>query len=449
MRLNNDETINLPNILTKKLPGPKSRELWAKASQIMKGFSNQVQLFPVAFKKGSGVILEDVDGNKYIDFSSGIYVTNLGHAHPKVSEAITYWVNNLLNIHDFVTPIKVQALEKILEILPEGFGGIQFYDSGTTAIEAGLRACRMYTEKNEFISCFTDFHGKTGHAISLSQMNTAFGPSRSPGFYMVPRPNPYRPIFTKVDGTIDTDKYLEFYNEFISEGTAGRISAFVLEPIQGWAGSIIPPEDFFPKLKEFLDKRNILLFADEILTGMGRTGKYLCMEHWNVKPDVIAIGKGVGNGFPVTVLAVRNEMRDSLGSISASTSFGGNPMACAAVLASIEVIQEENLLENATELGQYFNKRMAKMKDDHPIIGDVRGKGCLLGIELVKDKATKEPFEKAGTLVYQKAFSKGLAWIPRRHILRISPPIVMSKDIAIKGMDIIEEAIYEVEKELG
>lgn len=442
------EQHSVPLIVTDDVPGPRSRELYRRASK-MKGFSSQVKLFPVAFDKGDGVVLQDVDGNRYLDFSSGIYVTSLGHVHPKVSQAITHWANRLLNIHDFITPIKVRALDKIFEVLPEGYGGIQFYSGGSTVIEAGLRACRIYTGKSEFISCFTDFHGKTGDAVGLGRINTAYGPNRSQGFYMVPRPNPYRPLFTDTKGRLDVNRYLQFYDEFILEGTTGNISAFVLEPIQGWAGSIIPPEDFFPKLKKFLEERNILFYADEILTGMGRTGKFLCMEHWNVQPDVIALGKSIGNGFPVTVLVVKEDIADSLDKISASTSYGGNPMACAAILASIEVIQEENLLDHAAKLGTYFNNRMEKMKKDHPLIGDVRGKGCLLGIELVKDRNTKEPFEEAGKLVYQRAFSKGLAWVPSRHTLRISPPIIMPDNLAAKGMDIIEESIYEVEKELG
>ena len=188
--------------------------------------------------------------------------------------------------------------------------------------------------------------------------------------------------------------------------------------------------------------------ADEVLTSWGRTGIWLCMEHWGVVPDVVTIGKGFGNGFPVTCVAVREQYAKSFESISASSSYGGNPMACAAALASTEVIIEENLLAKATHLGEVALKKMKKMKENHPIIGDVRTKGCLMGIELVKDRATKEPFNEAGKLVYQKAFTKGLAWIPAGHILRMSPPIVMEDEMLIKGMDIIEESIAETEKEL-
>jgi 4-aminobutyrate aminotransferase/4-aminobutyrate aminotransferase/(S)-3-amino-2-methylpropionate transaminase len=192
-----------------------------------------------------------------------------------------------------------------------------------------------------------------------------------------------------------------------------------------------------------------MLMADEVLTCMARTGKMFAMENWNTVPDVMTLGKGFGNGFPVTAMLVGERFKDKVETISASTSYGGNPMACAAALASIEVIQEEKICERATHLGDILMRRMRQMQANHPIVGDVRGVGCLLGIELVKDKASREPFEAAGRLVYQKAFSKGVAWIPAWHILRMSPPMIMQDEIALKAMDIIEESIYETEKELG
>jgi 4-aminobutyrate aminotransferase-like enzyme len=436
-------------IVSDVLPGAKSQELHATAVKYMKGFSGQVKLFPVVFESGYGCTLTDVDGNTYLDFSSGIYVTTLGHCHPKITEAVQKAAGQLMNCHDFTTPVKVKLLEKMNEILPGDLCGIQLYDSGTTAVEAGLRVCRAATGKHEFLSCFGDFHGKSGHSISLARMNPLNGATRAAGFYMMPRPNPYRPMFKKPDGSIDTDAYIDFYSEFITEATTGQVAAIVLEPIQGWAGSIFPPDDFFPKLRKWCDDRKILLFADEVLTSMGRTGKYLAIEHWNTMPDVVTLGKGFGNGFPVTAMVVRKEYSEAIDKISASTSYGGNPMACAAALASIEAIEEEGLLENAQRLEKYFVKRLEEMKETHKIIGDVRCKGCLMGIELVKDRTTKEPFNEAGVFVYKNAFAKGLAWIPAGHILRMSPPIVMDLDVAARCMDIIDEAIGEAEKNFG
>jgi 4-aminobutyrate aminotransferase-like enzyme len=439
----------VPLIRTKEIPGPKSKELHARCTKHFKGLSEQVKLFPVAFESGKGCELVDVDGNHYIDFSSGIYVTTLGHCHPKISEAVAKYANQLMNCHDFTTEIKTRLVEKLAEILPGDLNSFQFYDCGTAAVEAGQRVLRAVTGKHELLSCFYDFHGKTYGGVSLGHIrSTAYGPTRAPGFHMLPRPDTYRPHWTKADGKIDTDKYIEFYEEYLDKGTCNQVAGFVLEPIQGWGGSVFPPDDFFPKLRKLCDKRKILLMADEVLTSTARTGKWLCMEHWNVVPDVVTLGKGFGNGFPVTCVAVREPFKESFEKISASSSYGGNPMACAAALASIEVIEEENLLEHATDLEIYFRKRMTDWPSKYPIVGDCRVKGCLMGVELVKDKKTKEPFAKAGELVYQKAFRKGLAWIPAGHILRMSPPVIMPEDVAAKGMDIIEESIAETQREL-
>jgi 4-aminobutyrate aminotransferase-like enzyme len=443
---------DVPRIVVEP-PGPKSKTMHASACRYFHGLSSQVKLFPVCFEQGHGITLTDVDGNKYLDFSSGIYVTSLGHSHPKVSEAVAHWAGRLMNCHDFTTPVKEELLQKMAAVLPGRLHAIQFYSDGTAAVEAAIRAARAITGRHEFLSCFRDFHGKTMAAVSCAQMSRgdvlSYGPTRAPGFYLVPRPDPYRPTFAKADGSIDTDAYIRFYDAFIREGTAGNVAAFVLEPAQGWGGSIFPPEDFFPKLRALCDQKGILLCADEVLTGMGRTGEWLCMSHWKVLPDVVTFGKSFGNGFPVTAMVVAEENASALDKISASSSYGGNPMACAAALASLEVIEEEQLLENVRRVGEFFLKRMEAIKAAHPIVGDVKGKGYLLGIELVKDKASKEPFEEAGRLVYQKAFRKGLAWIPAGHILRMSPPLIMDQRYAEMGLSMIEEAIAEVEREFG
>ena len=396
----------IPELIT-KVPGPKSQAMHSRTARYMRGLSSQVKLFPVCFDKGFGITITDVDGNRFLDFSSGIYVTSLGHCHPRVSEAVALWAKRLMNCHDFTTPVKEQLMEKLVSVLPGKLYGIQMYSDGTSAVEAGLRAARAISGKQEFLSCFRDFHGKSMGAVSCAQMVRgdvlSYGSSRAPGFYMVPRPDPYRPLFQKSDGSIDTDAYIDFYRQFIQEGTVGNIAAFVLEPVQGWAGSIFPPDDFFPKLKKFCQENDILLFSDEVLAGMGRTGEWLCLNHWHTLPDIVTFGKSFGNGFPVTAMIVREEYADALESISASSSYGGNPMACAAALASLQVIEQEGILDNVRQVGEYFRQRMTEMKAAHPIIGDVKGKGFLLGIELVKDRGTKEPFEQAGKLVYQKA----------------------------------------------
>jgi 4-aminobutyrate aminotransferase-like enzyme len=431
-------------------PGPKSQEMHKRASKYMKGFSSQVRLFPVVFESGEGTLLRDVDGNTYLDFSSGIYVTGLGHCHPKITEAVQNAAGTLMNCHDFTTPIKMRLLEKLAEItMGEGnqkLTGMQLYDSGTTAVEAGLRVMRAATGKFEFISFHRDFHGKTMGAVGLAQLDTSQG-LRAPGFYLVPRGNCYRCAFKQTYPECNL-MCVDYIRTVIKEETSGRVAGIVFEPVQGWGGSVVPPEGWVQKIRQLCDEYGIMMMADEVLTCMGRTGKMFAMQHWDTVPDVMTLGKGFGNGFPVTAMLVADKYKEVIEKISASTSYGGNPMACAAALASIEVIQEENLCERAAHLGDLLLGQMKQMAEKYPIIGEVRGLGCLLGIELVKDRLTKEPFEEAGKLVYQKAFRKGLAWIPAGHILRMSPPLIMEDEVALKGLEIIEEAIYETQKEL-
>jgi 4-aminobutyrate aminotransferase-like enzyme len=437
--------------LTIEPPGPKSREMHARAAQYMKGYSSQVRLFPVVFESGKGCTLTDVDGNVYIDFSSGIYVTGLGHCHPKVTEAVQKAAGRLMNAHDFTTPIKMQLLEKVASIaMGDGkkrLTGMQLYDSGTTAVEAGLRLCRAATGGFEFISFHKDFHGKTMGAVGLARIDASQG-LRAPGFFLVPRAYCYRCEFRQKYpdcGLLCAD----YIRTVIKEETSGRVAGIVLEPVQGWAGSVVPPDGWIPRVRQICDEFGILMMADEVLTCMGRTGKMFAMENWDTVPDVMTLGKGFGNGFPVTAMLVSEEHKEVIEKISASTSYGGNPMACAAALASLEVIEAENLCERATHLGSLLMKRMKPWEEKYAIVGEVRGLGCLLGIELVKDKTTREPAEKAGQLVYQKAFRKGLAWIPAGHILRMSPPLIMDDDVAMKALDIIEEAIQDTQVELG
>ncbi len=437
----------VPNIITTP-PGPKSKELHNRASKHMKGYSSQVRLFPVAFESGKGVTLRDVDGNTYIDFSSGIYVTSLGHCHPKVVEYIQKYTSQLMNCHDFTTEIKTLALEKIASVTPGSLNGIQFYCAGTEAVEAALRCARVQTGKYQFFSFYNDFHGKTIGAASLGVMDSSLSGPRAPGYHLVPSGHCYHCKFGLNYPECNLH-CVDFLKEAILQEGTGQVAGVVLEPIQGWNGSIVYQDDYLPKIRKVCDELGIMLIVDEILTGFGRTGKMFCVDHYGVVPDIITLGKSMANGFPVTAIAIKEEYAEILERISASTSYGGNPMACAAIVASIEVIQEENILERAQKLGDFILARLKKMKESHRIIGEVRGKGCLLGIELVKDQTKKEPFVEAGELVYKKTFQKGVAWIPAKQNLRISPPLIMEENVAAKALDIIEEAIGRTEKELG
>jgi len=442
-----DLDVNTVPDIKVKPPGPKSRAIEKRAGKYMQGYSSQARLFQVAYESGKGVTLTDVDGNTYIDFSSGIYIANFGHCHPKVTEALVKYARRLQNCHDFNTEIKTRLLEALVEITPGDLNNVQLWCEGSKCVEAGLNVARAATGKYEFISFYNDMHGKTLGAQSLTTMTRISGP-RAAGSFRVPFARCYRCShnLTYPECGIHC---VDFIREAITELATNQVAAIVVEPIQGWGGTIVPPDEWLPRIRELCDELGILLFVDEVLTCMGRTGKIFCVDHYDVVPDIMTLGKGFGNGFPVTATIYSDRIKDRMEGVSSASSYGGNPMACAAALANIELVQEKGMLEHATELGGFILERLKRIQQTHRGVGDVRGKGCLLGMELVKDLETREPFPEAAWMVYRKAFEKGVAWIPAKQNLRLSPPLIMSKEVAAKGLDIIEEAIAETERELG
>ena len=430
-------------------PGPQSRAWHERASRHMKGYSSQVKQFPVVFDRGEGSLIMDVDGNTYIDFSSGIYCNSTGHCHPKVVEKTREWVGRLMNCHDFTTPIKAMFLEKMAEFLPGDLSGIQLYCGGAEAVEAAMRAVRTVKKgKYEMFSFWGDWHGKTSGVMGISSLGgEVFGP-RATGCHLSPTPDCYRcPFHLTHPGCALT--CMDVLEKTIDREGTGMQAGVVMEPIQGYSGSVVYRDEVLPRVAKICHDRGMLLVVDEILTGMGRTGKNFFVEHLGLVPDVIVFGKGTAGGFPLSGFAVRKENDWSLEKMSASTTYGGNPMACAAGLATLEVFQEENILDNVNMVGAFVMARMQKIKERHRIVGDVRGKGLLLAIDLVKDRTTREAFIEAGKMVYEKAFSRGLAWIPAGNILRLAPPLVITEELAAKAMDIVDEAIGETEKHFG
>jgi 4-aminobutyrate aminotransferase-like enzyme len=432
-----------------KPPGPQSRAWHDRAARHMKGYSSQVRQFPVVFDRGEGSLIMDVDGNTYIDFSSGIYCNSTGHCHPKVVEKTREWVGRLMNCHDFTTPIKAMFLEKMAEFLPGDLSGIQLYCGGAEAVEAAMRAVRTVKKgKYEMFSFWGDWHGKTSGAMSMSSLGSeVFGP-RGAGCHLAPTPDCYRcPFHLQYPGC--NLACMDVLEATIDREGTGMQAGVVMEPIQGYSGSVVYRDDILPRIAEICRDRGMLLVVDEILTGMGRTGKNFFVDHLGLVPDVIVFGKGTAGGFPLSGFAIRAEYDWALEKMSASTTYGGNPMACAAGYATLEVFQEENILSNVNRVGAFLMARMKALKESHRIIGDVRGKGLLLAIDLVKDRSTREPFTEAGKMVYEKAFARGLAWIPAGNILRLAPPLVITEELAAKAMDIVEEALGETEKHFG
>jgi 4-aminobutyrate aminotransferase-like enzyme len=439
---------NIPHIQVAP-PGPASREWHARAARHMKGYSSQVRLFPVVFDRGEGSTITDVDGNTYIDFSSGVYCNSTGHCHPRVVEKTNAYAGRLMNCHDFTTPVKARFLEKLASLLPGDLKGVQLFSGGSEAVEAALRTVRTLQKgRYELFSFWGDWHGKTGASMSLSSLgNPAFGP-RAAGSHLAPVPNCYRCPF-RLEHPSCGLLCMEILAGTIDHEGTGEQAAVIMEPIQGYSGSVVYRDEILPAVQRICRERDMLLVVDEVLTGMGRTGKMFCVEHSGLIPDVLVFGKGTAGGFPLSGIAVREEYNWALEKMSASTTYGGNPMACAAGLATLEVFEEEEILDNVAAVGSFMMKRLQEIQQQHRIIGDVRGRGLLLAIELVLDRTSKQPFKEAGEYVYRRAFEKGLAWIPAGNILRIAPPLIITEKLASRALEIIDESVTDAETHFG
>jgi len=427
-------------------PGPQSQAWNARMERHTAGsVTAMVKLHPVAYESGQGVTLTDVDGNTYLDFSSGIVITNIGHAHPRVTEAIAGAASLLDNVHDFATPYKVRALEALADVTPPGMSLFTFFSSGTEAVEGAMRVARAITGRHGFVSFHNDYHGRTGGAASVTSARSSNAP-RDPGSYLLPGGHAYRCSFC--NGSCDL-RCAEFVGRSVAQNLPGELAGAVMELVTNGNGATTYRAGYVAAVAEQVRAAGGVFIADEIATGFGRTGSWFACQQEDVVPDVMTLGKGMGNGFPVTAIAVRDEHAAALAASFPSTSYGGNPMACAAVCAVVDVLRQEDLIAHCAALGDAALAHMRAMAERHPIIGEVRGRGALLAIELVKDRATREPFVDAGNFVYQAAFRRGLAWATAGHILRITPPIVMSFELMAKGLEIIEDSIADAERHFG
>ena len=435
----------VPHMVTES-PGPQSRQWHARMERHTAGSVTQmVKLHPVAYESGHGVTLTDVDGNRYLDFSSGIVITNVGHAHPRVAEAIGRAASQLDNVHDFATPHKVRALEALALVTPPGMSLFTFFSSGTEAIEGAMRVARAITGRYGFVSFHNDYHGRTGGAASVTSARSS-NALRDAGSYLLPSGHAYRCSFCS--GSCDL-RCATFVGQSVAQNLPGHLAGAVMELVTNGNGATTYAPGYVAEVARQVRATGGVVIADEIATGFGRVGSWFASEQEGIVPDVMAIGKGMGNGFPVTAIAVKDEHAAALAASFPSTSYGGNPMGCAAVCEVIAIMQEEDLVAHSAGLGEFTLAQMRAMAERHPIIGEVRGRGALLAIELVKDRATKEPFVDAGNRVYRTAFAHGLAWATAGHILRITPPIVMSHELMAKGLEIIEEAIADAERHFG
>jgi len=430
-------------------PGPKARELVRGDESLIS--KSMVRWYPLAVESGSGCIVKDVDGNEFIDFNSGLAVLNVGHCHPRVVSAITEQAKKLIHYSytDFYYQPIVDLSNELSKITPGTFAKKVFFcSSGAEAIEAAMKMAKWHTRNSLFLAYTGAFHGRTVGAVSL----TASKPVQRrhffplvPGVTHVPYPYCYRCPFH-----LSYPECHFWCVDFIEEEVlakyipAENVAAMFVESIQGEGGYVIPPDDYFTKLRKLLDKHNILMIDDEIQSGIGRTGKWFAMEHFNVIPNAICVAKAIGSGLPIGALITKDEFMDWEGG-SHATTFGGNPVACAAGLAVLDVIRQERLLENATKLGGHLMTRLKEMQKKYSIIGDVRGKGLMVAAEIVKDPDTKEFGAEMSQEIMMKCFKRGLAIITSgKSTMRFVPPLVITRELLDAGLDVFEGVVKEV-----
>jgi 4-aminobutyrate aminotransferase len=435
-----------------KLPGPKGRALIKRDSAVIS--PSYPRGYPFVMDHGKGVEAWDVDGNRYLDFMGGIAVLSTGHAHPRVVRAIQEQAEKFIHISsDFYHEPWIALAEKLNDIAPFDEQAVSFMtNSGTEAVETAIKLARYHSGRMNFIGFTGAFHGRTMGAVTF----TASKPTYHGGFYPLmngvvhaPFPNPYRPV---LQSRQDED-YGETVVRYIEEQILGHIlppdevAGILVETIQGEGGYIVPPMSFYPALRKLCDRHGILLIIDEVQSGMGRTGKWWAIEHFGTEPDMLLSAKGIASGMPLGVCLARQSVMDWERGTHGNT-FGGNPISCAAAVATIDLIEKE-YLENAHTVGQYTSDALHEIAARHPSIGEVRGLGLMIGVEFVKDRASKVPAKELSDRLVDLAFERGLLLLAcGKSVIRIAPPLSIQKHEVDEGLLIFEQALTIAEKEM-
>lgn len=433
------------------LPGPKARAILKRDQAVISPSYPRGQ--PFVMDHGKGCHVWDVDGNRFLDFAAGVAVVATGHSHPKVVQAIQEQAERFIHISsDFYHPLWVELGEKLNEIAPFLDNAVSFMtNSGTESVEAAIKLARHTTGRSQFIGFLGAFHGRTMGSVSFTASKSGYHRGFYPllnGVVHVPFPDPYRPVIQSKPG----EDYGETIVRYIEEEIFGHllptndVAGVLVEPIQGEGGYVVPSPGFFPALRKLCDRHNMLLIVDEVQSGMGRTGKWWAIEHANVEPDIVCAAKGIASGMPLGAMIARESLM-TWPKGSHGNTYGGNPLACAAALATIQLLEDE-YLHNAGEMGEYMMDILQELKVRHPSIGDVRGKGLMVGIEFVLDHQTKVPAEKLRDRVVDLAFSMGLLMLGcGKSVVRISPPLSISRSEVDEAMEIFEQAITLAERE--
>ncbi len=443
-------TLAGPRIRT-ELPGPNARRiLEGDKTYISPSYTRS---YPLVAKTGRGVIVEDVDGNEFLDFAAGIAVVSTGHCHPEVVGAIQKQAAELIHMSgtDFYYENMVTLAERLSSVAPmRGPHKVYYGNSGAEAIEAALKVARYHTKRQNIIAFYGAFHGRTMGALSLTaskvQQRRRFFPL-VPGVTHVPFPNVYR----RPEGT-DAKQYAIDCARFIEQKVLKNtlppeeVAAIFVEPIQGEGGYLPAPPEFMQELRRICDQYGILLVADEVQCGAGRSGKWWAIEYSGVEPDIVCMAKGIASGMPLGVMMTKADVMDWVPGSHAST-FGGNPVCIAAAMATMDVLEREGI-QNAEVVGEHIMERISAWPKKYEMVGDVRGRGLMIGVELVTDKKSKTPAGPARDKVVDLAFHKGCLFLGAgENTLRICPPLVITKEQADAGLDVLEECIRQVEQE--
>jgi 4-aminobutyrate aminotransferase len=436
------------------IPGPNAKRILAGDERYIS--PSYTRSYPLVAKRGRGIVVEDVDGNEFFDFSAGIAVTSTGHCHPEVVAAIQKQAAELIHMSgtDFYYESLVTLAERLSKIAPmPGPHKIYYGNSGAEAVEGALKLARYHTKRQQVVAFFGAFHGRTMGALSLTaskpQQKRRFSPL-VPGVTHVRYPDVYRGCS---GGPQDAEKFALGCARYIEDKlfktilAPEEVAAIFVEPIQGEGGYIVAPTIFMQELRRICDKHGILLVLDEVQSGIGRTGKWFAVEHTGVHPDIVCMAKGIASGMPLGVTLSKADIMDWIPGSHAST-FGGNPVCIAAALATLDVIEKEGLLRNSHEVGDHMMKRMADWPKKHRIVGDVRGRGLMIGVEIVRDQKTREYGASERDRIVEQAFERGVLFLGcGPSTVRIAPALVVTKDEADVAMDALEESIAAVEGE--
>jgi 4-aminobutyrate aminotransferase len=432
------------------LPGPKAQALLARDAQVVS--PSYPRDYPFVMDYGRGAEVWDVDGNRFIDFAAGIAVTSTGHAHPRVVQAIKEASDKFLHISsDYYHELQVKLGEKMNELAPMAKPAMSFFtNSGTESVEGALKLARYVTGRSRFIGFLGGFHGRTMGSLSFTAskftQQDRFFPTM-PGVTHVPYPNNYRPIFAGEDQGQAVLCYIEDVL-FQSNVPANEVAAILIEPIQGEGGYIVPPDGFLPGLRELCDRYGILLITDEVQSGAGRTGKMFAVEHWGVQPDILTTAKGLASGMPIGTVTARKSLMEKWAPGAHGNTYGGNPLCCAAALATLDLVEKAHMA-NAAEVGDYLLGRMQDLAERYPLIGQVRGKGLMIGMEFVEDRQSKKPAKKFVAELIHEAFYNGLLLLPCGvSTIRFMPPLMLSWELADEAMEIIEQSIEAVSERI-